>query len=189
VRRFLAGLAATVSLLAMSACSHQTTRSNPESGYVSGNGATQYIALGRRENPITLSGTTLDGKRYSIGSLKNQVIVVNVWASWCAPCRAEATALSNVHSQFASKSVAFVGINTRDSAAAARAFTKRFTTGYPSLQDADGVLTLAFGNLGPSATPSTIILDRKHRVAARILGGVTEAELRSVIRAVLQDGI
>ena len=112
-----------------------------------------------------------------------------MWASWCAPCRSEATALSNVYAQFAHKEVSFIGINTRDSNAAALAFTKRFATGYPSLQDADGVLTLAFGNLGPSATPSTIILDRKHRVAARILGPVTEAELRSVIRAVLLDGV
>ena len=189
MRRFLAGVAAVVSLLPLSACSHPGTSSSPESGYVSGNGSTQYVAVAKREGAVSLSGTTLEGKHYSISSLKNQVVVVNIWASWCAPCRAEATALTNVHSQFARKNVSFVGINTRDSTAAALAFTQRFTTGYPSLQDADGVLTLAFGNLGPSATPTTIVLDRQHRVAARILGEVTEAELRSVIRAVLQDGL
>ena len=189
MRRLLACVAAVVSLLPLSACSHPGTSSSPESGYVSGNGSTQYVAVAKRQDSVSLSGVTLDDKPFTINSLKNQVVVVNIWASWCAPCRAEATALTNVHSQFAQKHVAFVGINTRDSTAAAVAFTQRFTTGYPSLQDADGVLTLAFGNLGPAATPSTIILDRKHRVAARILGAVSEAELRSVIRAVLQDGV
>jgi thiol-disulfide isomerase/thioredoxin len=189
VRRFLACVAAVVSLLPLSACGHQNTSSNPESGYISGNGSTQYITVAKRTVQVALNGKTLEGKSFSLSSLDHQVVVVNIWASWCAPCRAEATALTNVHTQFAGKHVSFVGINTRDSTAAALAFTKRFTTGYPSLQDADGVLTLAFGNLGPSATPSTIILDAKHRVAARILGEVTEAELRSVVRAVLQDGV
>lgn len=189
MRRFLACIAAVVSFLPLSACSHQSTSSGPESGYVSGNGSTQYISVAKRDAVIALAGTTLTGHALDISSLSDHVVVVNVWASWCAPCRAEATALSNVHSQFANKNVAFVGINTRDSKAAAQAFTKRFATGYPSLQDADGVLTLSFGNLGPSATPTTIVLDRKHRVAARMLGEVTEAELRSVIRAVLQDGV
>jgi len=189
VRRFLACVAAAFSVLSLSACGHQNASSNPESGYVSGNGSTQYVNVAKRDAVVTLDGTTLTGETFTLASLKNQVVVVNVWASWCAPCRAEATALSNVHTQFADQSVSFVGINTRDSSAAALAFTKRFATGYPSLQDSDGVLTLAFGNLGPSATPTTIVLDRKHRVAARILGEVTESELRSVIRAVMLDGV
>ena len=81
----------------------------------------------------------------------------------------------------------FLGLNTRDGLAAAKAFTSRFITGYPSIQDQDGTLTLAFGNLGPAATPSTIILDRQGRVAARILGPITQGQLRSVVRAVLED--
>ena len=81
----------------------------------------------------------------------------------------------------------FVGLNTRDGLAAAQAFNNRFDTGYPSIRDKDGILTLAFGNLGPAATPTTIVLDKEGRVAARVLGPVTESQLRILINAVLED--
>jgi peroxiredoxin len=71
--------------------------------------------------------------------------------------------------------------------AAARAFNNRFPTGYPSIQDQDGQLILQFGNLGPAATPSTIVLDRQGRIAARILGPITQAQLRGVVNAVIED--
>ena len=82
--------------------------------------------------------------------------------------------------------VEFLGLNTRDGLAAAKAFNDRFKTSYPSIRDKDGQLTLVFGNLGPAATPSTIILDSQGRVAARILGPTTESELRVVLTAVLE---
>ena len=113
--------------------------------------------------------------------------MVNVWASWCGPCRSEAVELANLANEFANQDVQFVGLNTRDGLAAAKAFNERFNTGYPSIQDQEGTLTLAFGNLGPAATPTTIVLDKEGRVAGRILGAITEASLRSLIKAVLED--
>jgi thiol-disulfide isomerase/thioredoxin len=115
--------------------------------------------------------------------------VVNLWASWCGPCRAEAADLENSYQQFKEQDVEFLGLNTRDGLAAARAFNDRFKTTYPSIHDKDGQLTLVFGNLGPGATPSTIILDSQGRVAARILGPTTESELRVVLTAVLESEI
>ena len=81
----------------------------------------------------------------------------------------------------------FLGLNTRDGLAAAKAFNTRFKTSYPSIQDKDGQLTLVFGNLGPAATPSTMILDSKGRVAARILGPTTQSQLRVVLEAVIES--
>lgn len=174
-------------LVVMSGCARSTRGTGPESGFVAGDGSTQLIAIDERGQSVELSGMTLDDTPLDIQSWRGSFVVVNLWASWCSPCRAEAVNLERVYQQFRSRNVKFLGINTRDGLAAARAFNKRFDTGYPSIQDRDGRLTLAFGNLGPAATPSTIILDKKGRVAARMLGPVTQAQLRSVLSAVIDE--
>jgi thiol-disulfide isomerase/thioredoxin len=161
--------------------------STAETGYVSGDGSTVLVAADEREAPITLSGTTLDDEPFDVVQWHGDVVVINLWASWCAPCRSEAVTLEKVSKQLAPENVHFLGLNTRDGKAAAIAFNKRFPVGYPSIQDKDGTLTLVFGNLGPAATPTTIILDREGKVAARILGPVQEAQLRDVVEAVVDE--
>lgn len=188
MRKGLALSLALCALVSISGCSAKATSSaGTDTGYVSGNGQTTLIASAQRGEPISIAGTTLDGEQLDIADWKGAPVVVNLWASWCGPCRTEARDLEAVFQQFGDQGVKFLGLNTRDGAEAAKAFTKRFETGYPSIQDQDGQLTLAFGNLGPAATPSTMILDSQGRVAARILGPVTEAELRSVLTAVIES--
>jgi thiol-disulfide isomerase/thioredoxin len=161
--------------------------STAETGYVSGDGSTVLVAQAKRDKPIELAGTSLDDEPIDIAQWRGDVVVINLWASWCAPCRSEAVTLEKVAQQLAPENVHFLGLNTRDGKAAAIAFNKRFPVGYPSIQDEDGTLTLVFGNLGPAATPTTIILDRQGRVAARILGPVEEAQLRDVTEAVVDE--
>lgn len=178
-----------LTVLSLSGCSTASTQSTAQSGtnYVAGDGSMTYLAQNKRGGAIKLSGKTLEGKSLDIANWLGDVVVVNFWASWCGPCRAEAATLANSAKEFADKNVKFVGLNTRDGLASAKAFNDRFPTGYPSLQDQDGALILNFGNLGPAATPTTIVLDQQGRIAARILGPVTAAQLRSVIHAVIKD--
>lgn len=173
-------------LLASCGNSSNTGAGN-ETSYVAGDGSTIFIDSDERGESVSLAGQTLDNQPLDVKSFLGEVVVVNIWASWCAPCRSEASELAKVSKEFTDKNVQFIGLNTRDSLVAAKAFNTRFETGYPSIQDNDGKLTLAFGNLGPAATPTTILLDRQGRVAGRILGEVTEAQLRSLIKAVLEE--
>ncbi len=169
-------------------CSAKSSGSNgSETSYVAGDGSTVLLATSKRGQPIALTGTTLEGEPLDIAAWRGDVVVVNLWASWCGPCRSEAVTLEKSFKELSTKQVHFLGLNTRDGLAAALAFSNRFPTGYPSIQDQDGALTLAFGNLGPAATPSTLILDRQGRVAARILGPVSEAQLRDVTLAVVEE--
>jgi thiol-disulfide isomerase/thioredoxin len=189
VRKVSALVFAGACLLLLTGCSANTASNTSDTGYISGDGSTVLVSPEERGEAISLAGETLDGRKLDIANWRGKPIVVNLWASWCGPCRAEAADLENSYQQFKEQDVEFLGLNTRDGLAAARAFNDRFKTTYPSIHDKDGQLTLVFGNLGPGATPSTIILDSQGRVAARILGPTTESELRVVLTAVLESEI
>jgi thiol-disulfide isomerase/thioredoxin len=110
------------------------------------------------------------------------VTVVNVWGSWCTPCREEAPDFAEAYQKFASKGVEFVGINTRDDNAAAIAYDAQFGITFPSLQDPQETLVLALKQIIPATSvPSTVIVDSSGKVAVRALGGITEPELAQEI--------
>ncbi|GAA1593792.1 TlpA disulfide reductase family protein [Streptomyces globosus] len=134
-----------------------------------------------------LAGADLDGRRVDLAGLRGQVVVVNVWGSWCAPCRAEADDLERVSRQTRGDGVRFLGINTRDrDREAARSFVRAHGLGFPSLHDPDGALLLRFppSVLNPQTVPSTLVVDRRGRVAAAIGGSVTEEQLRPLVARV-----
>ena len=147
--------------------------------YVAGNGTVTFIDKNDREMGPVLTGQTLDGGNFQLP--QGGIVVVNVWASWCAPCRAEAPTLVALAEKY--KGVVFLGVLTRDSEVAARAFEERFKIPYPTLVD-DSVL-LGFRNtLTANAIPTTLIMDKKGRVAARVSGQVTYSSLRDLIEKI-----
>lgn len=160
-------------------------------GYISGDSTITTVVLADRDAPVRFAGTTLDGEPFNVRDHRGKVVVVNVWGSWCPPCIAEAPALQEVWTDTRALGVQFVGIDTRDNPSAARAHEKRFGVTYPSIDDDGGrvLLRLALGgSLPPRAIPSTIVLDRKGRVAARVLGQVRAATLRALVSDALAEG-
>jgi thiol-disulfide isomerase/thioredoxin len=150
-----------------------------EESFISGDGSISYIKASDRIAAPQLSGMTLTGKNYRFKG--SQVAVVNVWASWCAPCRAEAPTLAALSEKYTD--VAFIGILTRDNPATAEAFVRRFALPYPTLID-DSVLIGFRKSLPANAIPSTVVLDQNGNVAARISGEVTVASLSELIEKV-----
>lgn len=183
-RLFAIALAAST-LLAASACAADAppeTAPGSRTGFVAGDGSMTVLAPEQREPAPVIRGPLLGGGSLDLAQFAGQVIVLNVWASWCAPCRAEAPVLERVWQDVADEGVQFVGLDTRDSPAAAQAFVDRFNVSYPNIVDEDGLLQLQFRQtLPPQAIPSTVIIDAQGRVAARLLGKASESSLRAVI--------
>lgn len=198
-RRTVAPALAALALLAAAGCSSSsgaavgTTGSDAGSpggsGYVSGAGTLTVVPPDERSEPVPVSGETLDGEQLDVADLRGDVVVLNFWASWCPPCRAEADNLEAAYEAARDDGVQFVGVNVKDKLSSAQAFQRAHATSYPSLYDQPGRLALGFrGVLPPDALPSTVVLDREGRVAARFLGGVTEAQLSPVIAGVVAEG-
>lgn len=147
----------------------------------------QYEPEDRR--PLTrFTASLLDGTQLDSDDLRGRPAVVNVWGSWCGPCRAEAPALARVARDFEGQ-VRFLGLNVRDSPDAARAFERAFEVPYPSVHPDDSARAiLAFGGaLTATAVPTTVVLDSDGRIAARVVGQVDFSTLSGLVTDVLQQ--
>jgi thiol-disulfide isomerase/thioredoxin len=134
-----------------------------------------------------IAGTTLDGEPFDVADLRGRIVVVNSWASWCGPCREETPAFVELSKGVDPGDVAVVGLNVTDDDAAARAFATEFGMPYPSIVDAEGDILATIPGVPPSSLPSTVILDRDGRIAARVIGATDAMELASLIAAIMDE--
>ncbi|NBM15409.1 TlpA disulfide reductase family protein [Streptomyces sp. GC420] len=183
--------AVAAGVLALSACgSGGTSGGSSGAGFVTGTGGIDTVAKSKRQDAPELEGETLDGDRLSTADYKGKILVINVWGSWCTPCRAEAPYLAKVAEETEAKGVAFVGINTRNpEKGPALAFEKDFGVGYPSLYDPTGKQLLRFpkGSLNAQAIPSTIVIDRDGKIAARALFALNGEKLHKMIDPLIAE--
>lgn len=142
--------------------------------YISGNGTVTEIAPEDRTDPVAFTAETDAGETVSRSDHDGEVVVLNFWYAACPPCRLEAPELEKLNKSYADKGVEFLGVNVRDQADTSLAFARTFDVTYPSVVDAnDGAVQLALaGTIAPNAVPTTIVLDKQGRIAARILGGL-----------------
>ena len=197
VGRGAAALLATLLPIVLAACQSDPNSlaaqagSGSRAGYAAGDGAIEQVAPGARGTALSLAGQTVDGGTWSMAADgAGKVVVVNVWGSWCPPCVAETPALQAAWAAYqkAGKPVAFVGIDTMESSETGLAFLKAKGVTYPSINDqaSQGAPVLALVGKAP-ATPTTLVLDRQGRVAARVLGPASEVTIRTLVDAVLAE--
>jgi thiol-disulfide isomerase/thioredoxin len=186
-------LAALAVVVVLSACSSneplsEQYREGSNKGYIAGDGSVMEIPKEERSEPITFGGVDELGETFDSAEFKGDVLVVNFWYAGCAPCRAEAPQLQELWDEHSSQGVQFVGINVYDQAATAISFNETYEITYPSIIDVNsGSAKLAFtGTVPPQAVPTTLVLDRSGRVAARILG---QLPAKSVLSALIRDTV
>lgn len=132
-----------------------------------------------------LSGQTLQGGRIEPSDYRGKVVVVNVWGTWCGPCRREQPTLQRVWERFRDRGVAFIGIDWRDDPAAARDWIDEFGVTYPSIPDPSGAWADDFEWVG---APTTYVVDRSGVMRYKVQGEVEEDELESLITELLAMG-
>ncbi|MFC5433659.1 TlpA family protein disulfide reductase [Microbacterium suwonense] len=147
------------------------------------------IPADKRGEPVEFDGTTDQGEAFSSADILGDVAVVNFWYATCGPCRIEAKDLEAVWQEHQDDGVAFIGVNIYDQADTARAFAEKYGVTYPSLIDADtGEAKLAFAKVAPiQAPPTTLVLDKQGRVAARIIGPIDTSILSTLIKDALKE--
>jgi thiol-disulfide isomerase/thioredoxin len=179
VSSLLAALLLVVSVAA-SGCSESMGGAE---GFVAGSGTVTVLAEAKRVPAPELSGRSLSGDPLALDDFAGSTVVLNVWGSWCAPCREEAPALTRAAKRLGGRDVQFLGVSVREpGVASAKAFVRNFGVPYPSIYDSDGSQLLGFRDtLPPDAIPSTLVIDSQGRVAARVLGPVDESTLVGLV--------
>lgn len=187
-------IAAAVSALLLTGCSgRDAVAQGGTFEFVSPGGKTDifYDPPASRGRPGPLSGPELAGpaRSVSLDDFPGQVVVVNVWGQWCGPCRAEVSQLQRVYDATRGAGVSFLGIDVRDNnRQAPQDFINDRHVTYPSIYDPAMRTLIAFGGKYPtSVIPSTLVLDRQHRVAAVFLRELLAADLQPVVERVAEE--
>lgn len=141
----------------------------------------------KRRGAPRLSLPDLEGPKRQLTQLKGKVIVVNFWATWCGPCKAEMPEFTKVHAEYRDRGVEFIGAanEARSSRDKVREFVRRLEIQFPIWLEASLDHLEAFG-VGPGI-PATVIVDQQGRVAARITGVTHALQLRELIDRLLLE--
>lgn len=184
------GGAALAALAVLAGCAGGTEiqTGSQDDRYIAGDGTGTSFAPEERQAAPDVSGRTLAGDEVSLQDYRGEIVVMNLWASWCGPCRAEKPVLDEVYGEYSDRGVDFLGVNIKDDATAAQAFERNLEVPYPSLYDQPGAVPQAFrGTVPPRAIPSTLVIDPEGRIAARVIGPTTYPQLTGLLDPLVDE--
>ena len=187
VRRSAVG-SLVVALLVLTGCSGLQGTDGKQ--WITGEGTIVQIAPADRGEPVEARGEDLGGNPLDIAEFRGRVVLANVWASWCPPCRAEMPELVQLADSLPAEDVAVVGVNIRENGiASAQSFAREAGVDFPSFYDPSSEVLLGFSDdIGPYSLPSTAILDRQGRLAAIVLGSIPgAATMRDLVEEIVAE--
>ncbi|GGH48009.1 TlpA family protein disulfide reductase [Microbacterium album] len=130
-----------------------------------------------------LEGHDLTGQAHRLSDLRGEVVIVTVWASWCAPCREEFPVLERALDALEPEGLRVLGINFRDVPAAAEEFLAQQEASFPSVVDLDGSVSIEWG---VRAVPQAFLVDRDGTILERRFGAIDDAWIEGVVTAAVR---
>ncbi len=155
--------------------------------FVEGTPSGEVIPPDERQQAPEVSGELLDGATYSLSDHDGKIVVMNFWASWCAPCRVEAPDLQQIYQTYQSQDVELLGVLVRDTRGQGETYSQQVGLTYPSIYDPSTKVALQFRGYPLAAIPSTIVIDKQGKVAAAYVSVVDLASLTSTIEKLLDE--
>jgi thiol-disulfide isomerase/thioredoxin len=149
--------------------------------FVSATSQGRVISVAQRKPAGDLRGTLIGGGGYRLSEHRGRVVLVNFWASWCAPCVLESPMLETVYQQLSGSGIDFVGIDIKDEQQAAQSFITDKQMTYPMVYDEPAKTALQLG-IPAGGLPVTVLIDRAGRVAAVYVGPVQQADIQPALR-------
>lgn len=176
-------------LLAATACTTGTDAVDQNSGgefrFVQGQPAGEVIAPDKRARLPAIEGILLTGGSVNLDRLKGKVLVLNFFASWCAPCRVESPEFDEVFRQFQTQGVEFYGIAVKDTESGAASFVAAKSITYPTIFDPRSEIALLLRDYPTQAIPSTIVVDRDGKVAAVYVAAVSKQDITKTVTSLV----
>ncbi|MEY4322707.1 MAG: hypothetical protein RL410_488 [Actinomycetota bacterium] len=182
-------LAAVISCVLLAACSSNSTLHNgDQTGFVSADGSAVVKDVSERGEVVDLSAADITNNvTWKLSEHRGEVVLLNAWGPWCAPCRKELPELQKLSTEFSSKGLSIVGLATRTNATATLAFTNKFKISYPQLADYDSAALSRLPGIPSATVPGTIFIDRMGRIAGWALGAADPALIRSITESLLDE--
>ncbi|MDH6121306.1 TlpA disulfide reductase family protein [Kitasatospora sp. GAS204B] len=190
--RLAALLTAAAAVLTLAGCSSTGSggSGDAQAGFVTGTSGFDTVPTASRKPAPAIAGKDLEGQQVGLSDYAGKIVVVNIWGSWCSPCREEAKGLEQSYEKYKDQGVQFLGINTRDTDPTnARQFEVNQGISYPSIYDPDGTQILKFpkGSLNPQSVPTTMVIDRQGRLAARAMKPMSVYDLDTMLTPLLAE--
>jgi thiol-disulfide isomerase/thioredoxin len=181
-RRTVVTTAAAVSVLLVVAVV-VTVFTHGNSSSAAGDGNMVAYPAGQRPAAPDFTATSLTGAPITFASYKGKIVVVNVWGSWCAPCRGEGQTLKYLDEEYGPRGIAFLGDDIQDTPANALPFLHSEDITYPSVNDANGAVEQRLAIAVPiNGTPTTLVIDKTGHIAGMIDGPVTYPDLTTLLQ-------
>ncbi len=180
-----ASLVAVAACLVLAACTGKDAVDQNAGGqfrFVSGQQKGQVIQPADRKAAGRVTGTQLDGSAFALNAYTGKVVVVNFFASWCAPCQTELPNFAALAREVQPRGVQFVGVDAKDtSRSAGQAFVTDSNVGFPVVYDEKAKAAAQLGNVPATSLPVTVLLDKQQRIAGVYLGAQLPADLQPAL--------